>query len=34
VTGVAISYIVITVPMAIVVDHLVKRDQQRMRANS
>jgi polar amino acid transport system permease protein len=33
VTGVAISYIVITVPMAVVVDHLVKRDQQRMRAN-
>ncbi|HTN79490.1 MAG TPA: ABC transporter permease subunit [Acidimicrobiales bacterium] len=33
VTGVAIAYIVITVPLAIVVDHLVKRDQKKMRAN-
>jgi len=33
VTGVAISYIVITIPLAVVVDHLVRRDQQKMRAN-
>ena len=33
VTGVAIAYIVITIPLAVVVDHLVKRDQQKMRAN-
>ena len=34
VTGVAIAYIIITIPLAIVVDHLVKRDQQKMRANA
>jgi polar amino acid transport system permease protein len=34
VTGVAIAYIVITIPLAVVVDHLVKRDQQKMRANA
>ncbi len=34
VTGVAISYIVITIPLAVVVDHLVRRDQQKMRANA
>ena len=34
VTGVAIAYIVITIPLAVVVDHLVRRDQQKMRANA
>jgi len=33
VTGVAIAYIVITIPLAVVTDHLVRRDQQKMRAN-